>query len=388
MVDVKQRQFLVAVLVERLQRLLGDFLAGFGVDFTGFRIDEIFGEIVADQFLVRQAQRLQTLFLELARGAHGKLLAGLKHNLAAVGIDQVVDRAVASETGRVERYAPAILGPLVDDLLVERAQDGFAVETEREHQRGHRNLAATVDAREHDVLGVEFDIEPGAAIWNHARGKQQFAGRMGFSLVVIEEHAGRTMHLRDNDTLGAVDDKGAVHGHERNVAHVDVLLLDVLYRLRAGFFVDIEHDQTQRHLQRRGVGHAALAALVDVILRRLEFVANEFQHRCAREIRDRKHRPEHRLQAFVQPPAHGFIDHQKLIIGCLLNLDEVRHFCDFLDMSEELANAFATGECLLRHRGLSFRHPPGRTFRSAIGIAPGLNFNSFLDLAPLSGFKS
>jgi hypothetical protein len=31
----------------------------------------------------------------------------------------------------------------------------------------------------------------------------------------------------------------------------------------------------------------------------------------------------------------------------------------------------------------------GRTFRSAIGIAPGLNFSSLLNLdAPFSGFKS
>jgi hypothetical protein len=49
-------------------------------------------------------------------------------------------------------------------------------------------------------------------------------------------------------------------------------------------------------------------------------------------------------------------------------------------VSEELANAFATGKCLLRHRGLSFRRPRGRTFRSAIGIAPGLNLDSFLNL--------
>ena len=356
-VDVEQRQFLVALLVERLQRLLGDFLAGLGVDFAGLRIDEVLGEIVADQFLVRQAQRLEALFLQLARGAHGQLLAGFEHDLAAVGVDQVVDGAVAAETGGVERHAPAFLGALVADLLVERGQDGFAVETEREHQRGHRNLAAAVDAREHDVLGVEFDIEPGAAIGNDARGEQQLAGRMGLALVVIEEHAGRTMHLRDDDALGAVDDEGAVHGHERDIAHVDVLLLDVLDRLGAGFLVDIEHDQAQRHLQRRGIGHAALAALVDVVFRRLEFVADEFQHRGAGEIRDRKHRPEHRLQALVQPAADGFIDHQELVIGRLLNLDEVRHLRDFLDVSEELANAFATGECLLRHRGLSFRRP-------------------------------
>ena len=98
-VDVEQRQFLVAVLVERLQRLLGDFLAGFGIDFAGLRIDEVLGEVIADQFLVRQPQRLQALFLQLARGAHGELLAGLEHDLAGVGVDQVVDGASSRGSG-------------------------------------------------------------------------------------------------------------------------------------------------------------------------------------------------------------------------------------------------------------------------------------------------
>ena len=91
---------------------------------------------------------------------------------------------------------------------------------------------------------------------------------MGLALVVIEEHAGRAVHLRDDDALGAVDDERAVVGHERDVAHVDILLLDVLDGLGAGFLVDIEHDEAQRHLERRRIGHAALAALVDVVFRR------------------------------------------------------------------------------------------------------------------------
>src|SRR5260370_28116207 len=74
-------------------------------------------------------------------------------------------------------------------------------------------------------------------------------------------------------------------------------------------------------------------------------------------MRDWEPAADSRLQAFVQPPVDRLVDHQKLVIGRLLNLDEVRHLRDFLDVSEELANAFATGECLLRHRGLSFRHP-------------------------------
>ena len=88
--------------------------------------------------------------------------------------------------------------------------------------------------------------------------------------------------------------------HERHVAHVDVLLLDVLDRLGAGLLVHIEHDQAQLHLQRRGKGHVALLALVDVVLRRLELVAHELKRRAAGEIGDRKHRLEDGLQALVQ----------------------------------------------------------------------------------------
>ncbi len=354
MVDVEERQFLVADLVQRLEQLLADLLAGLGVDFAGLRIDEILGEIHADEVLIGHAQRLEALFLQLAGGAHGQLLAGLEHHLAAVGVDQVARGGVAAETVGRERHAPAVLGALVLDLLVEDGEDFLAIETQRIHQRRHRNLAATVDAREHDVLGVELDVEPGAAIRNDAGGEQQLARRMGLALVVVEEHARRTVHLRDDDALGAVDDEGAVHGHERDVAHVDILLLDVLHRLGAGFLVDIEHDEAQRHLERRSEGHAALTALVDVVLRRLELVAHEFELRGAGEVVDREHGAEHRLQTFVQPPARRFVHHQELVIGCLLNLDQVRHLGDFPDVSEKLANAFATGERLLRHRGLSF----------------------------------
>jgi hypothetical protein len=153
---------------------------------------------------------------------------------------------------------------------------------------------------------------------------------VGLALVVIEEHAGRTVHLRNDDALGAVDDERAVVRHQRDVAHVDILLLDVLHGAGAGLFVDIEHDQPQLHLERRGIGHAALAALVDVVLRRVEFVGDEIELRGVGEIPDREHRFEHGLKALVRAAARRVLHHQELVIGCLLNLDEVRHLCDFL----------------------------------------------------------
>ena len=35
------------------------------------------------------------------------------------------------------------------------------------------------------------------------------------------------MQLRYDDTLGSIDHESAVIGHERNLAHVDILLFDV-----------------------------------------------------------------------------------------------------------------------------------------------------------------
>ena len=333
-------------LCEPPQQLLGDLLAGLGVDLAGARIDEILGDILAVQILVGRAQVLEALLGELARGAHGQLLARFEHDFAGLRVDQIDGRLEALHALRIERHGPAGLDALVDDLVVEGVEDLLAVEAERVKQRRHRKLTLPVDARIHDVLGVELDVEPRAAIRNDAGGEQKLARRMGLALVVIEEHARRTVHLRDDDALGAVDDEGAVVGHERHVAHVDVLLLDVLDRAGAGIRVHIEHDQAQRHLERRSERHAALAALVDVVFRRLERVLDELEQGGVRKVRDRKHRLEDGLQSLFRPATLWLFDHQELVVGCLLNLDEVRHLRHFLDFSEELANALPADQCV------------------------------------------
>ena len=197
-----------------------------------------------------------------------------------------------------------------------------------------------------DVLGVEFEIEPGAAIGNDARREQELARGMGLALVVVEEDARRAVHLGDDDTLGPVDDEGAVRSHERHVAHIDILLLDVFDRLGAGILVDFEHDQTQRHLEWRRIGHAALLTFIYVIFWRLEFIADEFQHGLTSEVADRENRPEDGLQAFTGPTARRFLDLQELIVRFFLNFDEIRHFRDFCDLAKKLTNPFATCDSL------------------------------------------
>ena len=165
------------------------------------------------------------------------------------------------------------------------------------------------------------------------------------------------MHLGHDHAFGPVHDERAVRRHEGHVAHVDVLLLDVLDRLRACIRIHIEHDEAKRHLERRRERHAAGAALVDVEFRLFEFIFDEFEQGRAGKIRDREDGFEDGLKPFVGAPAFGFVDEQELIIGGLLDLDQVGHFGDFADVTEELADPFPACERL--------RHVAPRTFRAA-----------------------
>ena len=82
------------------------------------------------------------------------------------------------------------------------------------------------------VLRIELEVEPGTAIRDDPRVVQQLARAVRLAAVVIEEHTRRTVQLGDDDALGAVDDEGAVIGHQRNFPHVDFLLTNLLHRLR------------------------------------------------------------------------------------------------------------------------------------------------------------
>ena len=153
---------------------------------------------------------------------------------------------------------------------------------------------------------------------------------------MVKQHTRRTVHLRHDNALGAVDDEGAVLGHERHVAHVDVLLLDIEDRTGFGFGIDLEHDQAQRDLHRGGIGDPALTALGGVVLRILKLVMHEVEFAGAGEIANREDRTQGLFQA--RNIARGRIRPQELVIRFALDLDQVRHLHHFVDVAEDLAD--------------------------------------------------
>src|SRR5690554_5455083 len=70
----------------------------------------------------------------------------------------------------------------------EMRQDGFGRHADSLEQYGDRHFAATVDTEEQDVLGVELEVQPRAAVRNHASREQQLARAMRFTAVVLEEN--------------------------------------------------------------------------------------------------------------------------------------------------------------------------------------------------------
>ena len=161
-----------------------------------------------------------------------------------------------------------LAGLEVDRLaVVEDVEQLLRRVAERLEQHRRVHLAAAIDAHVDQVLGVELEVEPRAAVRDDARLVEQLAGRVGLALVVVEEHARAAVQLADDDALGAVDDERAVLGHQRDLAEVDLLLLDVADQALAALARAVVDDELDRDLDRRGEGHAALAALVDVVLR-------------------------------------------------------------------------------------------------------------------------
>ena len=282
---------------------------------------------------------------------------------------------------------PFLQVQLVD--AVERADDlvGAAQpEGAQEHRR--QELPLAVDADVEQVLRVVLELHPRAAVRDDLRDVERLVFR-------VEEGARRAVQLRDDDALGAVDDEGAVLRHQRDVAEVDLLLLDVADGLDAGLGVLVPDHEADRHLQRHGVGHAALLALVDVVLQlqadgvaadvadvaarlvrlaaaRAEHLAiavgigdqrraavaarlaqvvqplqlaalalpvadrilDELERRVLAEVADREDRLEHRLQTRVLALARQTVHLQEALVGLLLDLDQVRDRNGRLDFRE------------------------------------------------------
>ena len=153
-------------------------------------------------------------------------------------------------------------------------------------------------------------------------------GVVGLVGLLVIVHAGGTHDLRDDDTLRAVDDEGAAGRHDREIAHEDLLLFDLLGLLVAQADADLQRGRI------RGV--ACFALLLGVLRILVHGVIHEAQLEVAGVVGDDVHILEHITQTLFEEP----------FVRILLDLQKIRHALDLLVTGKAHSFGFSVGDCL------------------------------------------
>lgn len=153
------------------------------------------------------------------------------------------------------------------------------------------------------------------------------------------------MQLGHDHAFRAVDHERTGRRHERDLAHVDFLLLDLLDLGRVLAVVD---DQAHFRAQRRVESQTALLTFLDVERRVGQVVRHEF-HACQTIVRhDGEDGVERRLQAFALSLCDGRMLLQELGIRLNLGGKQEGNLMDRCALRETLANTLFLGKAV-RH---------------------------------------
>ena len=209
---------------------------------------------------------------------------------------------------------------------------------------------------------------------------------MRLAAVVLEEHAGRAVELRHDDALGAVDHERAVVRHERNLAHVDLLLLHFLDRVLRRFLV--HQDEAHLRAERGAIGEAALLALGDVERGREQREAHVFEPRVAGVAGDREDRRERGLQAFVLARLGRGVRLQERTVGRELRFEQEGHLQHAGPLGKALADALLLGKRVRLHGRHFGRHSILRFTERLVGsiALPGVVVGLYQPLADDGAF--
>ena len=131
------------------------------------------------------------------------------------------------------------------------------------------------------------------------------------------------MISRSTRPVSAVDDEGAAFGHEREIAHEDLGLLDLTGQLVG---------EADFHLEGSGIVYVALFAFLNGILGLgIERIRHKIDEKVSGIIRDGGYIPQHFHQTFLEEP----------LIGVLLNFDQIGHLKDFVDFGKAHSDVLA-----------------------------------------------
>ena len=296
----------------------GDDVTGVGEELTGLHVDDFAGELFAGQTL----GDAELLIVFVAAYAGQVVPAGVEEQVVEVLLCSLYGRRLARAQSLVdfqECFFTVFRGVLLEgreDPLVrtEEFKDLFVAGKAQSTNEGRdRDLSVLVDADIEHIVLVRLVFEPGTSVRDDG-GRVEFLTGLVMGHTII--YAGGTDQLRNDGTFRTVDDEGAALRHDRELAHLDDRLLD-----EAGLLV----GETRGQMDAGRIGCPVRLALLDGVF-------GFFIHRIVDELEDEitgvvgnfPDVSEDFLQTDIQEP----------LVRILLDLDEVRHLHDLIDLSE------------------------------------------------------
>ncbi len=336
-VDEEQVQFLDAPLLQLGDLVFGEHLVALRQDFAALRVQDVMGHHPAHQVGGQPRDGLHPGPFHLLNQHRGQAFALLDQDIAALGIEDVGGRGFVRQQFRKEGLLDGLALQMHPLGLIEEVKQLFRRVPQGFQEDGGGKFAPPVDPHVQDVLGIELEIDPGPPERNQPRRVDDFTAGVNLGPVMINEQAGGAVQLAHHHPLGAIDDEGAVLGHHRQGAEIDLLLFDIPDGLGLGVRTQIMDHQAHPYLHGHFKGHAPLLALVHVVLGISQSVLHELQGAHATEIPDGKDALEDSLEAVIRARLRFHVFLQETMVGLFLHLDEIRNVHHPLDLAEIFA---------------------------------------------------
>ena len=226
-----------------------------------------------------------------------------RHNLAGVFVGEVLDPRFQHTGGKLAPHCFLEVGgghldvfgqtEDLDDVLV-------ALESDSAQKSGHGQLLLAVDVGIHHVVDVSGELDPAAAERDNTRTVELCS--VGMS-ALSEEDARRTVELRDDDTLGSVDNKGSLLGHVGNLTEINIL-----NNRGKVLVVRVGTIELKLCFEGHAVGQAMLKTLVDSVARRIDIIVEKFQHEIVARVGNGEVLGKYLIKPFVVALLGGSVE--------------------------------------------------------------------------------
>ncbi len=264
-----------------LQKLLGDAIAD---------VQQHLTRVGVYQWLRRHPRPAPVIALHLLQVG-----LGVQH-LAGIGVHSGFDQALIPTMKGV--FHLHVTGHTCLGKVLQRTQEG-----------GDGQRTPLSDTHGHHIVGAGIDLDPGSFVWDNFRTEDVLIAQIGLEPLpcgrafsenlienVLEIHTWRAQNLANHHALAPVDDKGALVGHQGQVAQIYFRLLH--FAGHAALDTSIPHMHPYGCLE----GHIAVATLFEAVLGFAQREVQQFDKLLTREVVNRREVLKEFPKPFFQKP--------------------------------------------------------------------------------------